>query len=165
MRERRRERVLGFEHTREGNIVHPNNDAITQTALLVPLHTTRDELAHLHVLAIDDEPLIGGLIVRLLPSCFVTVEQHAARALARLDAGESFDRIVCDVMMPGMGAREFSRELRLRHPRSFAILALMTGGVTSKEDADFLAGSTRPLLHKPFCPQELIDILKRLPCE
>ena len=89
----------------------------------------RPERHPLRVLVVDDEPMIGTLIVRQLPACHVTVERRARAALARIDSGETFDRILCDIVMPEMGGREFFECIERQHPHLLDNLAL--GGLAA----------------------------------
>jgi CheY-like chemotaxis protein len=127
-----------------------------QTALL-------EEPRRVRVLVVDDEPLLGALIARQLSGCEVTVERSAWKALTRIESGETFDRILCDVVMPGMGGREFFQQIERAHPALLNRLAFMSGGFLNDADGEWLAKLTRPLLRKPFSREELIDTLEALP--
>ena len=117
----------------------------------------------MRVLVVDDEPLLGALIARQLTGCEVIVERRAWKALARIEAGENFDRILCDVVMPGMGGREFFQQIERAHPELLNRLAFMSGGFLNGADGEWLSGLTRPLLRKPFSREELVDVLEALP--
>ncbi|MFZ5895535.1 MAG: response regulator [Myxococcota bacterium] len=106
--------------------------------------------------------MLGPLIARHLPECCVTVERGARKALARIDAGEPFDRIICDVVMPGMGGREFFEHIDRAHPHLLSRLAFMSGGVLTDLDRQWLAMLKRPLLRKPFSREELVHLLDAL---
>ena len=123
----------------------------------------RPERHPLRVLVVDDEPMIGTLIVRQLPACHVTVERRARAALARIDSGETFDRILCDIVMPEMGGREFFECIERQHPHLLDNLAFMSGGALMDLDHQWLLNLTRPLLRKPFTREQLIELLDDLP--
>lgn len=125
--------------------------------------TARIETSSLRVLVVDDEPMLGVLIARQLSGYHVTVERRAWKALERIESGETFDRIVCDVVMPGMGGREFFEHIQRAHPHLLSRLAFMTGGALSELDREWLAGLTRPLLRKPFGREELMGVIDSLP--
>ena len=56
----------------------------------------------LHVLVVDDDPLVSRALARALGDCEVVVTSDARDALASIESGERFDVIVCDLMMPDM---------------------------------------------------------------
>ncbi len=54
------------------------------------------------VLIIDDDEMLARGLGRMLASCTVVIETDPCRALARIEANEAFDIVVCDLNMPGM---------------------------------------------------------------
>jgi signal transduction histidine kinase/CheY-like chemotaxis protein/HAMP domain-containing protein len=66
------------------------------------------------VLVVDDEPALAALIAeQLQPLGVETVAVHSgAEALARLRAGERFDAMTLDVLMPGMSGLDVLRSVR-----------------------------------------------------
>jgi CheY-like chemotaxis protein len=117
----------------------------------------------LRVLVVDDEPRLGRLIARQLQKHRVTVERRARDAVTRIESGEIFDRIICDMVMPGMGGREFFEHIERAHPHLLSRLAFISGGVLSDTDLQWLARVTLPVLRKPFSQQELAALLETLP--
>jgi len=64
------------------------------------------------VLVIDDEPMIGVMIRRLLAAhCDVLPLTSPREALRRIGAQERFDAILCDLMMPDMTGLDLHGEL------------------------------------------------------
>ena len=61
---------------------------------------------------------------------------------------ESFDAIVCDVLMPGMNGIELLAELERVDPRLAATVVFITGG-GSGEIEDSLRRAGRPFMNKP----------------
>ena len=105
------------------------------------------------VLVIDDEPAVGRAIALLLdPDYEVTVLTRARDGLARLAAGERYDAIVCDVMMPDMTGIDFYDQLS---PETRRAVLLLTGGAFTPQARAFLDASTVPRLAKPFTEREL----------
>jgi PAS domain S-box-containing protein len=81
------------------------------------------------VLVIDDEPAIGRVIGRVLEREHeVSVLTDARDALSRIAAGEVFDVVFCDLMMPGMTGREFFEALRGSNPELAQRVVFVTGG-------------------------------------
>jgi CheY-like chemotaxis protein len=81
------------------------------------------------ILVIDDEPLLGRLVQRTLGlEHDVAIVHQATEALARIVAGERFDLIFCDVMMPEMDGVELHAELAREAPEQAAAMVFLTGG-------------------------------------
>jgi EAL domain-containing protein (putative c-di-GMP-specific phosphodiesterase class I)/CheY-like chemotaxis protein len=68
----------------------------------------------MEVLVVDDEPDMRGLATRALTrnGCKVEAVPNAMEALAMLRKGRSFDVILTDLHMPGIGGTEFLRLIR-----------------------------------------------------
>ena len=78
---------------------------------------------------VDDEPRIGGAITRILtPAHDVTAVCSAKEAISRLEEGQEFDVILCDVMMPQMNGRDFYEALESSAPEMIDRIVFMTGG-------------------------------------
>jgi signal transduction histidine kinase len=73
-----------------------------------------------------------------------------------------FDLVLCDLRMPGMGGREFYHELQLAAPTLIGRLLFISGDITSATTRDFLQQSGRPLLNKPFTPNDLYHAIAAL---
>ncbi|MBI5512943.1 MAG: PAS domain S-box protein [Deltaproteobacteria bacterium] len=115
----------------------------------------------LSVLVVDDEPLIGHVVRRLLqPEHLVVLETDAPSALARLDAGERFEVILCDLMMPGMTGMDFHERLREKHPALLDAVIFMTGGAFTASAREFLERVPNPHLSKPFDVAALRKLLE-----
>jgi PAS domain S-box-containing protein len=108
------------------------------------------------ILMIDDEAAVGRSIRLLLaPDHEVINVTRALDALAQLDAGEVFDMILCDVMMPEMNGIELFAQLQLRFPAYTQHLVFMTGGAFTSQARDALEALGSPRLEKPFSEAEL----------
>jgi PAS domain S-box-containing protein len=102
------------------------------------------------VLLVDDEPLIAGALQRALGDYEVHVAASAQDALDRLLAGERFDVILCDLLMPGMTGMDLCDELGRAFPGQAARMVFITGGAFTDRARDFLGRTTQPCLDKPF---------------
>ncbi|HYO55905.1 hybrid sensor histidine kinase/response regulator [Archangium sp.] len=101
------------------------------------------------VLVVDDEPLVGASAKRILQSlCDVVVVTSSREALALVEAGQRFDLVVCDLMMPHMTGMELHEELSRRAPEVAARMLFLSGGAFTPEAQRFL--SERRWLEKPF---------------
>jgi PAS domain S-box-containing protein len=111
------------------------------------------------LLVIDDEPLIGAALVRSLPAHDVAVETSALAALARLRSGETFDLILCDVMMPDLTGVAFHEQLSKDFPALAKLVVFMTGGAFTPSARDFLDRIPNPRLEKPLHLPSLLALL------
>jgi CheY-like chemotaxis protein len=83
------------------------------------------------ILVVEDEPGVARMLEiglkRLVGGCEVTLVGHGLAALERLRAGERYDLVLCDVMMPVMDGIRFLRaveEERLVGPRYLVLSAV-----------------------------------------
>ena len=103
------------------------------------------------VLAIDDEPIVGAALKRVMgKDNDVVTETSARRALQRIRAGEHFDLILCDLMMPDMTGVDFYNELHAFAPERAADIVFMTGGAFTPKARTFLDTVSNERLEKPF---------------
>lgn len=109
-----------------------------------------------HVLVIDDDPLVARSIVRTLgPDHQVESVNAAAEALARLEAGQRYDAILCDLMMPEMSGMELFERLSRSVPDQAHRIVFVTGGAFTERALEFLVKTTNPCVEKPFNPAQL----------
>jgi CheY-like chemotaxis protein/two-component sensor histidine kinase len=103
------------------------------------------------ILVVDDEPLVGTVIQRTLGGEFeiVAVDSGPA-ALLLLEAGERFDLILCDLLMPGMSGMALHAALARLSPALAERMVFLSGGAFTPEARDFLAVPGRECIDKPF---------------
>jgi len=109
----------------------------------------------LRVLMIDDEAAVGRATRLLLaPEHDVVAVTRAKDALDRLLAGEHYDVILCDLMMPEMTGIEFYEQLTRLAPHYTRRIVFLTGGAFTPHANEFLerVGSH---LEKPFTERAL----------
>ncbi len=110
------------------------------------------------LLVVDDEPMVGAGIVRVLPEHDVIAVGSGREALALLEAGLEFDRILCDVVMPEMDGAAFRSWLAAAKPELLSRVTFMTGGAFTENTEAFLASLGGNYLEKPIP----VDRLRRL---
>jgi CheY-like chemotaxis protein len=100
---------------------------------------------------VDDEPLIGRSLRRLLSDQDeVVAVTSAAAALARLQRGERYDVVLCDLMMPEMDGIEFHRRLSASLPEEASRVVFITGGAVTARVESFFRHVQNVLLPKPI---------------
>lgn len=114
------------------------------------------------VLVIDDELLIAKAVERLLGREHdVASELQAQRALDRIVAGERFDVILCDLMMPEMTGMEFHTQLARLVPEQIPAVIFLTGGAFTPRARDFLDETASPRIDKPFDSASLREVVSK----
>lgn len=111
------------------------------------------------ILCVDDEPrVLEGLQRVLFRSFDVATAQGGEAALARLQAGETFEVVVSDMRMPSMNGATLLAQFRKRAPDTVRIL--LTG--QSELEAAIAAvneGQIFRFLTKPCSPEILVPAL------
>jgi CheY-like chemotaxis protein len=108
------------------------------------------------VLVVDDEASIGKAVGRIFAEEHTVVAlQSAEQAIARIKAGERFDVILCDLLMPQMTGMDFHDVLRQLDPVQAANIIYLTGGAFTDRARAFLAEVPNQRIEKPFDPIHL----------
>ncbi len=114
------------------------------------------------VLVLDDDPLVGRSMARLLQAAHeVTVLASPAEALARVERGERWDAVLCDLMMPELSGMDVEERLARTAPDVVPRIVYLTGGAFTDRARKFLADG-RPFLEKPVDAQALRDRVAEL---
>ncbi len=109
----------------------------------------------LRILVIDDEQEVGQGIRRILGrehTVDVVTRGHAALALL---ASDSFDVVLCDLMMPELTGMELFARISEAHPAIAKRMVFMSGGAFSAEAKAFLDTVPNPRLDKPIATEAL----------
>ncbi len=118
----------------------------------------------LRVLVIDDDLALGKTLGMLLAAEMeVVVEPDGRQALERLQCGDAFDAVLCDLNMPQLSGPQLHGALGASHPEQASRIVFMTGGAFTAEAHSFLARTTNPTLEKPFTLAQLHAALGRIP--
>ncbi len=110
------------------------------------------------MLIIDDEVDSAAQLQEALSDRYeVVIESQAAEALFRLQSGQRFDFVLCDVMMPSVDGIEFHRRLALTLPDQAGRVVFMSGGAVES----FLRRVPNVLLVKPVDAEGLRALIER----
>jgi PAS domain S-box-containing protein len=127
----------------------------------VPPADTETKAERASVLVVDDE--LGVLRIATLvlgDDHDVSVVRSGEAALAKIQAGERFDVIFCDMMMPTMAGPEVYERLRAIDEEQAARVVFMSGGVFSLEARAVLERLPNERLDKPFRAETLHALVR-----
>jgi two-component system cell cycle sensor histidine kinase/response regulator CckA len=113
------------------------------------------------VLVVDDDPMIGATLRRVLAKEHdVTVVTDGRQALDLLVGGRCFDVILCDVMMPNVTGMDLYAELSRALPGIVDRIVFTTGGAFTPAGRSFLDSIPNQRLEKPFALQNLRALVR-----
>jgi CheY-like chemotaxis protein/two-component sensor histidine kinase len=110
-----------------------------------------------HVIVVDDEPALGRSLARALEDAHdVEATTSAKELLSRVAAGERFDVIISDLMMPEMTGMELYEHLEKSVPEQARRVIFLTGGAFTPLAREFLAKVPNPTVEKPLQRKDLL---------
>ena len=116
-----------------------------------PAHPAPRPVRRGRILVIDDEKDLTDVTRDgLIGLHDVMTTQDARQALEWIAAGDRFDLILCDMMMPLMTGMEFYTRLHTLLPQQASRVVFMTGGAFTPRAREFLARLPNLRLEKPF---------------
>lgn len=114
----------------------------------------------LRILLVDDDLFVARATKRqLAPMHEVTLAGSGAEALQLLQR-ESFDVVLCDVMMPGMTGMEFHTKVGEYDPELAKRFVFITGGPFTPQARERFFQSSNPYIQKPFSNSELMAAIE-----
>jgi CheY-like chemotaxis protein len=128
-----------------------------------PAHPAPAALRRGRVLIVDDEALLAEAIRRMLSSDHDATSTTKARdVIDRIAAGERYDAIVCDLMMPEVTGMDFYDAIFASAPEQARKIIFMTGGAFAPRARDFLESVPNARLEKPFDKDQLLLLIDDL---
>jgi signal transduction histidine kinase len=136
-----------------------------QPETVTPSHAPgmRPPVKQKHILILDDEPEVVGILAELLSidSHLVDTATTAAMALDKLQR-RKYDLILSDLRMPETDGPAFYRELQRHHPILCQRVIFLTGDSLSPDLRVFLEQTAVPTLGKPVTLMELRRAVQQL---
>ncbi len=115
------------------------------------------------VLVIDNEPSIGRLFERILGA------EHDVQSCLGVDAacdrvrrGETFDVILCDLLMPGRSGPDFYRYVARFAPDLCSRIVFITGAICLASTRAFVDALPNRTLAKPFSRAALAAVVSEV---
>ena len=125
-----------------------------------PPAAAEGELSPIKILIIDDDRILAQTIARMLGHHDVTVVTGGNDALARLDRGDAFDVLLCDLMMPDLTGMDFFERLERSHRELAHRVIFVTGGAFTSQAQDFLRRTSNLCLEKPLNFKQLEQAIR-----
>ncbi len=115
------------------------------------------------ILVVEDEPGIAQVCVRTLSAEGFEMDT-AVNGEAALDLLGRKDYTLCliDIRIPQMNGIELFRWIEENHPHLAGKVIFTTGDTLSGNTKEFLEQADNPFLAKPFTPDELRTIVRRV---
>ena len=115
------------------------------------------------ILVVDDEAEIRETLTEILTTARhrVVAASSGSEALERL-AAERFDVILTDIRMPDLDGRALYHAIVQRWPGQAGRVIFITGDTLASTLREFVSGSGRPVIEKPFLPSEVRRIVAEL---
>ncbi|MCA9519488.1 MAG: PAS domain S-box protein, partial [Myxococcales bacterium] len=107
------------------------------------------------ILVIDDEPAIRAMIRRVLQAYDVVEAASGEEGRQILAEDQSFDLILCDVMMPNVSGMDLHRWLAESFPEVATRVVFITGGAFTPRAREYLERVGNLRLEKPFNVRQL----------
>jgi CheY-like chemotaxis protein len=115
------------------------------------------------VLVLDDRSTIGATIVRVLAQDHDVVSVSGGEpALARIEAGERYDVILCDVDLPDMTVMDLHARLSSDAPEQAARMIFVTDAACAPAAQEFLARVRARWIERPSTITELRAMIELL---
>lgn len=118
------------------------------------------------VLIVEDEPTVASAMGKILTSAFpggVAVKYlNGTEAIKEISEGKTFAAIICDLQLQNTSGRHVFETLVSKRPGEADRFAFLTAEQLRPETRLYLKTTKRPFLLKPFEPEELIILVKRI---
>jgi DNA-binding NtrC family response regulator len=111
------------------------------------------------ILVVEDEESLGRALLRFLRGYELVYCRSVAEALGQIRAGEHFDVVVSDMMMPGGNGSDLHAALCVEAPDLAGRTIFMTGGATTPETLAFVAEHAASVVTKPL---DLANLRRRV---
>lgn len=115
----------------------------------------------MRVFVLEDEASIVEICRRVLTAegfeVGIAINGKGALKMIR---EKNYDVYLFDIRTPEMNGIELYQWLSENYPQLTEKVIFTTGSITAGETLNFIKQTNRPLLPKPFSPEELINIVK-----
>lgn len=144
-------------------VILPAAQPVQAAAVGAASEASKATTPKLKLLLIDDERNLGLVLGRALESDleleFVTDGHDGLR---RIQDGQRFDAVVCDLMMPTMSGMEFYEHLQRVNGALAERTGFITGGTFTPPAREFASKMNGRVIEKPFLAEDLHAFVRLL---
>lgn len=123
--------------------------------------TDTSPLPRARLLVVDDHAALGNSLKLFLSQEHEVVTVTSGTAALDVLAKQTFDLVLCDLVMPDTNGMEVYRKLRERSEAQAMRVVFMTGGAFTPELQTFVNTTTHLVLEKPFPPEQVLELLRQ----
>ena len=115
------------------------------------------------ILIIEDEAIIRRMCSRTLTANGYSVDV-AGNGLEGLEKLTQFEYDACfsDITMPNLNGIQMYKLVKEKHPHKADCMVFTTGDMLNPEVKEFVHSISSRFLAKPFLPDELLSMIKRI---
>jgi len=135
----------------------PPTSAVPREELERPPSSTH----RLRVLVVDDERPIVEVVSALLDAHDVAQAYDGHEAMRLLDE-QTFDLVLCDLMMPRATGMDVYEHVRKQRPGEEERIVFITGGAVTERMRTFVRSTPNQVLEKPFGEVDLAAVVARV---
>jgi signal transduction histidine kinase len=144
-------------------VLPPAAVAVSQEQTTNPMTVPPSSGVRGRVLIVDDEPMVGALLRRILDKQHdVTCLADGKQALELLLSGHRYDVILCDLMMPGTNGMDIYAALSSAVPEQLSRLVFVSGGAVTPRTRKFIEDIPNQLVEKPFSADQIRTLVRAL---
>ena len=137
------------------NELHPSG---RPPSVRVAMPDSRDRAK---VLLVDDDPMVRRAFLRIIGSKHDATEAQGGEEALRCLATDTYDIILCDLMMPGIDGPALYDAAMAMNPSLAELFVFVSGGAFSASTRSFLERVQPLVLEKPVSRDVLLGIVAR----
>ena len=119
-----------------------------------------------HILLVDDDPVLLGLLGKLLQrqghAVTAALGGPAGLAAAREQPAPAFDLVLTDLRMPDLDGYDLTRALRAEPATAAAVILLVSSNLEGPDPAAARAAGADAWAAKPLYAERLAGLIQRL---
>lgn len=117
------------------------------------------------VLVMEDEPIISKVLSRALTANGYAVDtaENGVVAKEKIASGKEYDLFIFDIRTPVISGIQVFEYFEKEHPDLTEKVVFMTGDCLNLATTRFLERVKRPVIAKPFTPDQMLSLIKHAP--